>query len=76
MNEKITTWVHRVIVFSVPAPEGKKVRMYEYLSPKMWAVRDWFAEDHPDQEIVKLFSLGTFQGEIDKEKYDAIYKDS
>ena len=73
MSDKIKVWVHRVIVFSTPAPEGKKVKMHEYLSPKIWAVKDWFAEEHPKQTIVKLFSLGTFQAEIDKEKYDAIH---
>lgn len=65
--------MHRVIVFSTPASNGKKVKMHEYLSPKIWSVHQWFAEDHPEQTIVRLFSLGTFQAEIDKEKYDAIH---
>ncbi len=66
MSEKIEVWVHRVIVFSTPAPEGKKVRMHEYLSPRVWLVHDWFAEDNPKQTIVRLFSLGTFKAKMDK----------
>jgi hypothetical protein len=61
-----------VVVFSVPAPEGKKVKMHMYLVPKVWLVKDWFYEDHPEQTIVKLFSLGTFQAEMDREKYNAL----
>ena len=73
MSEKIEVWVHRVIVFSTPAPEGKKVRMHEYLSPRVWLVHDWFVEDNPKQTIVRLFSLGTFKAKMDKEKYDALH---
>lgn len=72
MSDTVTAWVHRVVVFSVPAPEGKKVKMHMYLVPKVWLVKDWFYEDHPGQTIVKLFSLGTFQAEIDREKYNAL----
>lgn len=72
LSDTIRAWVHRVVVFSVPAPEGKKVKMHVFLSPKVWLVRDWFAEDHPGQTIVKLFSLGTFEAEMDRKKYNAL----
>jgi hypothetical protein len=39
----------------------------------VWLVNGWFAEDNPKQTIVKLFSLGTFKAEMDKEKYNALH---
>lgn len=65
--------MHRVVVFSTPAPEGKKVKMHMYLAPKAALAYQWFAEEHPGQTIKRLFSLGTFQAEVDKEKYDALH---
>ena len=72
MSGKIKVWVHRVVVFSKPAPQGKKVRMHTYIAPKTYMVREWFNEDHPEQEIVKLFSIGLFQAEMEREEYNAI----
>ena len=50
--------------------------MYSYLAPKVYVARGWFEEEHPDEELVKIFSLGVHEYEISKERYRAIYQDS
>ena len=76
MSREIKVWVHRVVVFFQPAPEGKKVSSRTYLVPKVHMALNWFREDEPNKKIVRLFSLGVFQAEMDKERYDALHKDT
>jgi hypothetical protein len=74
MERTIKTHFHTVVVFTKPTEENGKVGMYRYLAPKVFMARDWFEEDHPDKKILKLFSIGVSQHEIDGDKYNALHK--
>lgn len=75
MNE-IEVKLHNVIVW-VPSKKPEfKVTQYSYLAPKVHIARKWFEAEHPDETIVKIFSLGVGTYKISRERYRAIYENT
>lgn len=76
MANTVKARLHNVIVWVKSQNPQFKVRVYSYLAPKPYLARKWFEEEHPEEEIVKVTSLGVHEYEISRERYRAIYQDS
>lgn len=68
--------MHNVMIFTEPTSPEKKIALVSYIAPKIDFARQWFKEDHPNKPILKIFSLGVKEYEIEASKYNAIYKDT
>jgi hypothetical protein len=68
--------MHNVMIFTEAVDPEKKVALVSYIAPKIDFAQKWFREDHPDKAILKIFSLGVKEYEIEASKYYALYKDT
>ena len=76
MKNGIKRYMHNVMIFTTATNPEKKIALVSYIAPKIYLARQWFKVDHPEKPILKIFSLGVKEYEIEASKYDALYKDT
>ena len=76
MENTVKRHMHNVMIFTEPEDPEKKIALVSYIAPKIDFARQWFKEDYPDNTILKIFSLGVKEYEIEASKYYALYKET